>query len=281
MTDASRPIRDGKDTLPDDLTADQALLSTAVMEAGAIARDYFESDARHWYKGPGQIVTEADIAVDRHLHQRLIGARPGDGWLSEEREDDGSRRRQRRLWVVDPIDGTRSFANGVGEFTISVALLVDNEPALASVLNPVTSEHFQAAVGKGAFLDGKPLVPQGQTAIDGASLLASSGEMRKRRWDQAIPEAAFTTIGSLAYKLALVAAGRFSGLISLRSCHDWDIAAAVLLLRESGAFIGDGEGLPIHLNKPSLIQQGLVAAGTEGLYNSLVNRLATIGSARR
>jgi myo-inositol-1(or 4)-monophosphatase len=279
MTAGPRKICDKKDTIPCNLTADRALLSTAVAEAGVTARRYFQKDPKQWQKGPGQIVTEADLEIDRQLHDHLIGANPGDGWVSEERDDDGSRARHRRVWIVDPIDGTRSFAAGVAEFTISVALVIDGEPVLASVLNPITSEYFEAALDGGATLNGNPLHPSGFSGIKGASLLASSSEMRKRRWPEVLPEASFTTIGSLAYKLALVAAGRYAGLISLRSCHDWDIAAALLLLRESGAWIGDGSGMPINLNKPSLRHQGLVAAGTEALYTLLVTRLAAIRSA--
>ncbi|MGI9419024.1 MAG: inositol monophosphatase family protein [Geminicoccaceae bacterium] len=272
---------DQNDTLPDDLVADRALLSTAIAEAGEIARHYFRADAKSWYKGPGQIVTEADIAIDRQLHDHLIGSRPGDGWLSEERRDDGSRKKCRRVWIVDPIDGTRSFAKGVEEFTISVALVIDGEPVVASVLNPITSEHFAATADAGATLNGEPLVPSAQEAIAGATLLASSGEMKKRRWPEVMPDADFTTIGSLAYKLALVAAGRFSGLVSLRSCHDWDIAAAVLLLKECGAWLADGSGRPIRLNQSTLRHGGLVAAGSISLYKSLVSRLETIRSSDR
>ncbi|MDH3658844.1 MAG: 3'(2'),5'-bisphosphate nucleotidase CysQ [Alphaproteobacteria bacterium] len=288
MTVKPDDICDKKDTHADEpsaesggFAADRALLSTAIAEAGEIARHYFQGDAKPRYKGPGQIVTEADIAIDRLLHDRLIGSRPGDGWLSEERDDDGSRSTCRRVWFIDPIDGTRSFAAGIGEFTISAALVIDDAPVIASVYNPITSEHFQALKGNGATLNGKPLVPSVQASVEGASLLASSGEMKKRRWPEFMPDAAFTTIGSLAYKLALVAAGRYSGLVSLRSCHDWDIAAAALLLEESGAWLGDGEGRPIRLNQSTLRHGGLVAAGAEPLYNALVSRLATIVSSER
>lgn len=276
MTACTAGKSDLKDTGDHDLSADRALLSTAVHEAGEIARRYFRSDAKRWQKGPGQIVTEADIAIDRQLHEHLIGNRPEDGWISEETADDGSRHRSRRVWIVDPIDGTRSFAEGVPEFTISVALVIDGQPVLASVFNPITSEHFEASAGGGASIDGKPLIPSAQETISGASLLASSGEMRKRRWPDMMPTANFTTIGSLAYKLALVAAGRFAGLVSLRSCHDWDIAAAVLLLEEAGACLGDAAGEPIRLNQSSLRHGGLVAAGREPLYSELIQSLARI-----
>ncbi len=272
---------DRNDTLSCDLASDRALLSTAIEKAGEIARHYFRADAKSWYKGPGQIVTEADVAIDRQLYDQVIGSRPDDGWVSEERDDDGSRGRCRRVWIVDPIDGTRSFAEGVEEFTISVALVIDGEPVVASVLNPMTSEHFEATAGGGGLLNGVPLIPSAQGEVAGASLLASLGEMKKRRWPEVMPEAEFTTIGSLAYKLALVAAGRFSGLVSLRSCHDWDIAAAVLLLKECGAWLGDGSGHPIRLNQSTLRHRGLVAAGRNNLYKELVSRLETIGASDR
>ena len=281
MTRPSPPDRGIKNTIPDNLSADRTLLSTAVTEAGDIARRYFRSDAKQWRKGQGQIVTEADIAIDRHLRDVLIGSRPADGWLSEEQEDDGSRFDAKRIWVVDPIDGTRSFAEGVDEFTISAALLIDGEPALASVLNPIRSEHFEAMAGQGAWLNGQPLVPSRHMAIEDASLLGSWSEMKKRSWPEIFPEATFTSIGSLAYKLALVAAGRYAGLVSLRSCHDWDIAAALLLLSEAGATIGDGGGSPISLNKADPRHQGLVAAGEEALYSQLISRLATIKSSTK
>ncbi len=262
--------------MPEELSADSRLLSRALVEAGAIALHYFRKDARQWCKRPGQIVTEADIEVDRCLRELLIGARPDDGWLSEESQDDGSRHRCRRVWIVDPIDGTRSFAEGTPEFAISVALIDAGKPVLGSIFNPATGEHFQAVAGGGATLNEQSLIPSNHSQITDARLLASAGEMRKRRWPETIPSASFKTIGSLAYKLALVAAGRFDGLVSLRACHDWDIAAAILLLREAGVCLGDASGRALSLNGPTLRHQGLVAAGTESLYSALVSRLDVI-----
>lgn len=246
--------------------------------AGAIALRHFQNDPKTWHKGPGQIVTEADLEVDRCLHDILIQSKSEDGWLSEERADDGSRHSRKRVWIVDPIDGTRSFADGVPEFTISVALVEEGEPVVASILNPATNEHFQAIAGAGATLNEQPLTPSEHSEIPDAKLLASSSEMKKRRWPEQMPAARFTTIGSLAYKLALVAAGRFDGLISLRAANDWDLAAAVLILREVGGFLGDGSGKRLSLNGPTLRHQGLVAAGNESLYTALVNRLEMIRS---
>jgi myo-inositol-1(or 4)-monophosphatase len=209
----------------------------------------------------------------------LLGARPDDGWLSEERADDRSRLTCRRLWVVDPIDGTRAFADGVPQFAISVALVLDGEPALGAVLNPATGEHFEAAQGGGAWLGAERLKVSSHTSLAGARLLSSRTEMARRRWPQLIPEAHITAIGSLAYKLALVAAGRFDGLLSLRPCHDWDLAAALLLLREARGLITTAAGEPIVLNRPGTLRHpGLAVAGAAPLHHALVLRLAEAAS---
>ena len=133
-----------------DLEADRRLLRRAVTAAGALALEHFRAASGHWYKAPGQVVTQADLAVDGLLHGILIGARPEDGWLSEERADDGSRHHRRRVWMVDPIDGTHAFADGEAEFAISVALVVEGRAVLGAVLNPATGEHFSSTCSRRA-----------------------------------------------------------------------------------------------------------------------------------
>lgn len=232
----------------------------AVVEAGRIAMRYFRQTHERWEKGPGQIVTEADIAIDRFLHAALRRESPDDGWLSEETEDDPSRVGRRRVWVVDPIDGTRSFAEGKPEFTISVALLVDDAPVLGLIYNPATAEMFEGRRGQGTFLDGARRRASATTELAGASIVCSKGEGRKHRFASLLPHAEVTTIGSLAYKLALVAVGRYDGYLSWRRTHDWDIAAAALLLAEAGATLTDANGNPIALNRPEPRHPGILAA---------------------
>ncbi len=256
-----------------DLEADRRLLRRAVTAAGALALEHFRAGPAHWYKGPGQVVTQADLAIDGLLHDILIGARPEDGWLSEERADDGSRQRRRRVWMVDPIDGTRAFADGEPEFAISIALVVEGEPVLGAVLNPATEEHFEAQRDAGARLNGARLRISDRRELAGARLLSSRTEMTRRDWPKLIPEAQFMTMGSLAYKLALVAAGRFDGLVSLRASHDWDLAAAALLIGEAGGRISEAGGGPVVLNKPAIRHEGLAVAGTTALHRALVARL--------
>jgi myo-inositol-1(or 4)-monophosphatase len=248
-------------------------LRAAIAAASDLALRHFRSGSAHWYKGPGQVVTAADLEVDRLLHEALTGAFPDDGWLSEERPDDRTRLRRRRVWVVDPIDGTRALADGLPEFAISVALLVDDLPVLGVVCNPATAETFEAERGRGAWLDGKPLQVSAQQEIAAARLLSSRTEMRRRRWAELLPEVTFTDLSSLAYKLALVAAGRFDGLVSLRASHDWDLAAACLLIEEAGARLTDADGAPLVFNRPVPRHAGLVAAGTDALHRALRTRL--------
>lgn len=258
-----------------DLASDRRLLRRAVAAAGALALEHFQAGVEAWEKAPGQIVTEADLAVDRLLHDALIGARPEDGWLSEERADDGSRHRRRRVWIVDPIDGTRAFAAGTPEFTVSVALVVEGTPLLAAVFNPASGEHFEAERDAGALLNGTRIQISERRVLPGARLLSSRTEMKRRKWPDLMPEVEFTPMSSLAYKLALVAAGRFDGLISLRASHDWDLAAAVLLISEAGGRLSEADGGALALNRQELRHTGLAAAGTTALHRALVARLRT------
>jgi myo-inositol-1(or 4)-monophosphatase len=243
------------------LADDTALALDATRAAGAIAMRHFRRPHERWEKGPGQVVTEADIAIDRFLKDRLLGARPCDGWLSEETEDDPARLAKRRVWIVDPIDGTRSFAEGVPEFAVSVALVEDGAAVLGVVLNPATDELFLAARGRGATLNGEPVRATAPDALGGARIVASRFESRRRRFGEMLPAVELTTIGSLAYKLALVACGRFDGYLSWRRSHDWDIAGAAAILAEAGALLTDADGAPIALNRERPVQEGLLAGG--------------------
>jgi myo-inositol-1(or 4)-monophosphatase len=143
-----------------------------VAAAGRLALHDFSARGAHWFKGPGQIVTAADLEIDRLLHEDLTGAFPDDGWLSEERADDRARLYRQRVWMVDPIDGTRAFANGLPEFAISVALLHTDAPVLGVVFNPATGECFEAERGCGAWCGGARLQVSGRDALPGARLIS-------------------------------------------------------------------------------------------------------------
>ena len=235
----------------------------AVLEAGRIAMRLFRQPHESWEKGPGQIVTEADIAVDRFLHAALCGG-AATAWLSEETEDDRSRLDGRGVWVVDPIDGTRSFADGVAEFTICVALLARTAGAglrLQSGDRRDCSRRYWA----GRHLNGAPMRASEIASLDDARIVASRFESRRRDFAALVPTAALSSLGSLAYKLALVAAGRYDGYLSWRRTNDWDIAAAVLLLEEAGAGSPMRPAAPIRLNRPRAGPSG-AARGRRPLF---------------
>jgi myo-inositol-1(or 4)-monophosphatase len=243
------------------LAADLDLALAATRAAGECAMRYFRTAHRTWEKGPGQIVTEADVAIDRFLKERLLAERPGYGWLSEESEDDPARLGRRCVWIVDPIDGTRSFAEGTPEFSISVALVEGGTAVLGIVLNPATDELFAAARGQATTLNGQPVRATARQALPGARIVASRFESKRHHFPDMLPGVEVTTIGSLAYKLALVACGRFDGYLSWRRTHDWDIAGAAVLLSEAGGTLTDADGRPIALNRERPVHDGLVAAG--------------------
>ncbi len=258
-----------------DLRRDHALLIEAVRAAGALAMMYRGREIERWEKRPGEPVSAADLAVDAQLKRALHAARPGYGWLSEECEDDPCRLAASHVWIIDPIDGTRAFLDGRPEFTISAALAVDGAPAAAAVFNPVTDELFDALAGGGARLNGEPIRVSDADTLAGARLLVSRTEMRRAGWHEGLPETQVTPISSMAYKLALVACGRFDAAVTLWPKSEWDVAAADLLVREAGGRATDADGAGFTYNRAHPGFRAIVAAGPR-LHDALLGRLATI-----
>ncbi|MHA1165217.1 MAG: inositol monophosphatase family protein, partial [Alphaproteobacteria bacterium] len=187
--------------------ADLDQLLSAVREAGALALRYFGNAPRTEIKSDGTSVSEADYAVDALLKERLAGAGRHYGWLSEESEDDLIRLEQSRIWVVDPIDGTRAFLKNKPEWTISAALVENGHSLLAAVYNPATEEFFHARRGGGAYLNDKPIAVKNPVELEGSCLAASAASFRPERWDKPWPPLETVWVNSIAYRLALVAAG--------------------------------------------------------------------------
>ena len=258
-----------------DLDADAALLSDAVRAGGARALDFFGRDPATWDKRPDDPVSEADIAVNDLLKVRLLGERPGYGWLSEESEDDPARLSCARVWVVDPIDGTRAFLKVKPEFVISVALVADGRPQAAAVFNPATGEFFEAVAGGGARLNGSAIRTSHRTGLAGARLLTVRRALNRARHPEAFARAVATASGSIAYRLALVAAGRFDGVVSLSGKNDWDIAAAELLVREAGGCATTTDGAPFHYNRAALRHPSVIAAGRR-LHGKLLEQFSGV-----
>ena len=235
----------------------------AAREAGRIACRYFErggkTSARIWSKHGGSPVTEADVAVDSFLKVELSAALPESAWLSEEAADDLARLGARRLWIVDPIDGTRAFLSGHPDWCVAIALLVNGEPALAVIAAPAHHALYEACPGGGAYRDGAPITASPRDALRGASVAGPKPLIDKL--ERAVgPIAPVPRIPSLALRLARVAEGAVDlGLVSGNS-RDWDLAAADLILAEAGGRLTTFEGLRPRYNAEEPVHGELLAA---------------------
>jgi myo-inositol-1(or 4)-monophosphatase len=237
------------------------LLASAVREAGDFALGRFRSPLKNWTKGDSSPVSEVDIGANDLLHARLRDLTGDIAWLSEETEDDPRRLQARRLWIVDPIDGTRSYIAGFPDWSVSVALVENGRPVLAAVFAPVENEMFLASAGGGATLNGVPIaVTNG--GLDGARIAAPPGYIRRL---QAIDGGlvALPKIHSLALRLTRVAQGAIDAAFAGGRAHDWDLAAADLLVHEAGGALTTFAGETLTYNKPIPVHPPLLAAGPQ------------------
>ena len=240
---------------------DRALLEDCARAAGEIARRHFGAGPRVWDKGDGQgPVTEADLEIDAYLRTRLLAARPDYGWLSEETADDPVRLSRARVFVVDPIDGTRAFIDGASGFTHALAVVETGRPVAAAVHMPLRDRTWTATAGGGARLNGDAIRATGRATLDGATVLAARPSFDARHWRAGPPPLTRTFRSSLAYRLSLVGQGRFDAMMTLRDCWEWDIAAGALICTEAGAVVTDRAGAPLRFNNPHPKVPGVVAA---------------------
>jgi myo-inositol-1(or 4)-monophosphatase len=235
-------------------------LAQAVREAGDLALTTFNASLKHWIKGKDSPVSEADIAVDNLLRERLLAIVPDAAWLSEEAEDDPARVSKRRVWVVDPIDGTRAYIAGLVDWTISVALVEDGRPIVAALFAPAENEFFSAIAGEGAVCNGQKISATEGESLEGARL---SGPRRTvEQLAVAVPSImALPRVHSLALRFARVAQGRLDAALSGGNSHDWDLAAADLLVHEASGAMTTLAGDRILYNRPEPVHGPLVAAG--------------------
>jgi len=236
-------------------------LAVAVREAGALALKTFRRTPRSWIKGKSSPVSEADLAVDALLRERLLAIRAA-GWLSEETEDDPARLQEAEVWVVDPIDGTRAYLEGSPDWTISVALIRSGRPIVAALYAPVTDELFLSGLGQGATLNDVRI-----HASSGAELAGARFSGAKRRLDSlAAIEPRIETrarVPSLALRLARVATGALDGTFTAPNSHDWDLAAADLLVHEAGGVLTTLTGQSLSYNRSYPVHAALLAAGRQ------------------
>ena len=246
-----------------DLTREAEGLAAAVRDAGQLALSMFGKPIRNWTKGPSQSpVTEADIAADNLLRERLGALAADIAWLSEESTDDPARLAARRVWVVDPIDGTRAYIGGLPEWSVSVALVEDGRPILACIYAPAHDEFFAARTGAGATRNGAPITVSRGTGVEQARI-AGPRKLMERLQGYAPPFAVMPRVHSLALRLTRVAQGVFDAAIAGGNSHDWDLAAADLLVHEAGGALTPLAGGMIAYNRPVPRHGMLIAAGRD------------------
>lgn len=252
---------------------DLRLIEDAAREAGRIACGFAAGKNRVWSKGKDDPVSEADIAVDDFLRERLTASRPEYGWLSEESEDNAARLEAERVFIVDPIDGTRAFVAGERTWAHSIAVIDNGRPIAAAVYLPMKDRLYAAARGMGATLNGSPIRTSLRDRLDGATLLASRPALDAHHWEGAAPPVTRVFRPSLAYRICLVAEGRYDGMLTIRDSWEWDIAAGALIAAEAGARVTDIRSRPLRFNNRHPATRGILAAGP-AMHEKLAGRLA-------
>ena len=267
------------DQRADTSSTDLDLLAESAREAGRLAMRFFRRDPKQWMKAGDSPVTEADIAVDAMLRERLRAARPDYGWLSEETADDPARLLSPRVFVVDPIDGTRGFINGDRRWCVSVAVAAAGRPVAAALYAPALDTLFTAAAGEGAFRDGERIAVSARSVLKGAHVAGPKswfGADAMRR----VPTRRAEYVPSLALRFAMVADGSFDAAFASPRSHDWDLAASDLLVHEAGGVLTDLDGQPPLYNRERL-SHDVLAAGGRAVQPELLTLVGEVALERR
>ena len=254
--------------------SDLELIEQAALEAGELALQLKrDGQVKAWSKAGGSPVTNADLAVDQLLKDRLTAARPDYGWLSEETADDPARLEARRVFVVDPIDGTIAYIKDRPFWAVSIAVVEDGQP-IAGVLHAAAlAETYLAEAGLGARLNGAPIHVGSRARLEGSAVLSDARMIRNPAWPQPWPaDMRIESRNSVAYRMALAASGAFDAVLALSSKCDWDLAAADLIVREAGGVSTDHLGRPFAYNLPSPEKPSLVSANP-ALHQLIIGRV--------
>jgi len=262
-------------TSQQDIKYDREILRSAVAQAGAKALSYFGKSPKTEEKRDGTEVSEADHAANDCLHDILMRARPDYGWLSEETTDDLARLDKKRLWIIDPIDGTRAFLEHKPEWAVSAALVVDGTPRFGIVFNPAKDEWYEAARNGGATLNDHPISVSTQEKLEDAEFVGSRHLLRRDIWPTPWPEVKTRWANSIAYRLALVASAQADATLTHTPKFEWDMAAAALIVEEAGGKVSTFKGEPLTFNNEIPRFPDILAAGAR-LYKILLNQTSNI-----
>ena len=246
----------------------------AARNAGKILMKHFSaSDKKVKYKSLNNPVTIADYEADQYLSEFIGGEFPNDGWLSEETVDTKERLEKSRVWIVDPLDGTKEFIEGIPHFSISIALVEHGHPVIGIVYNPSTEEMFYAEKEKGAYLNGSNVKISIKEKLIDSSIVVSRSEYRKKLWD-AYKEnfSEINPIGSVAYKLGLVGANQYDIFSTVAPKNEWDICAGDCIIKEAGGvFKTINDKNIIYNQKKTLVTDPIIATNS-----TLFNRVSDL-----
>ena len=257
-------------------SADLDLIIDAAREAGALALRLRSAGLEVAYKPGNSPLTNADLAADALLTERLRSARPDYGWLSEETADNTERLTRDRIFVVDPIDGTRAFVNGRPWWSVCIAVVEADRPVAAVVFAPDLDEIYTAQSRGGAYLNGKPIEASQTAQVEGCSMVGDEVMFQHPSWPTPWPNMRIEPRNSTAYRMCLVASGAFDATIAMGPKSDWDIAAAELIATESKAHCSDHKGRPFGYNRPNPQQRSMVCAAPR-LAPLILERVSPIG----
>ena len=250
------------------------------MAAGDAVMPYFNGARYHVReKSRGNPVTSADLEADRRMKEVILQAFRGDAWLSEEEADSLDRLSKSRVWIIDPIDGTKEFIEKVPEFALSVGFVVDGEPEAAVVFNPAKKEIFRAWRGGGTFRNDRRVRVSTQQNPQRSVILASRSDYKQGKYKDLEPFFSLKPVGSIAYRLAQVAAGLAEATFTLKNTSEWDVCAGCLLVAEAGGIVTNEKGLPLKFNRPD-VRIGGVLASNPSLHEKILQALRDKGGNR-
>jgi myo-inositol-1(or 4)-monophosphatase len=258
---------------------ERVVAERAAREAGAIVRRYYESEIRVAEKGPDNPVTKADLEADAHIRSLVSAAFPDDGWLSEETADSAERLGRKRVWVVDPLDGTKEFIQRIPEFCICIALVEDGRPVVAVEYNPAADRLYGAARGDGTTVNGARARVSATSRVADAVVLASRSEDKRGEWDAFKSRVHVRLTGSVAFKLAELSTGAGDATFTLTPKNEWDICAGTLLVEEAGGRVTGLDGAPLVYNQRKTLRDGMIASNGV-LHDGLLALIAEVGGRR-
>ena len=257
------------------LLADLELIREAAIAAGEMAVSMRAAGLERHQKSDGTPVTNADLAVDAMLRETLTAARPDYGWLSEETADDPARLACARVFIVDPIDGTRAYVKDRPWWGVSIGVVENGRPIAGVVAAPDRNEVFEATLGGGARLNGKPIAASETPDLEGAAMLADVQMMKHPAWPTPWPDMRVESRNAIAYRLCSVASGEFDAMLAMSPKSEWDMAAGDLIATEAGCLVTDHRGRPLAYNQVKPTAPSLVCAGP-ALHRLILSRTGPI-----